>query len=387
MKTYHRISLCLSALLVVAWLFFLATASGGGGQARDGFGPDPLALLLLFSAWLVALALAHSTLISIVLLSRQTTSRATAWRGLAMNGVLWLLMATPWILPGVASVYSDFVYERQPGTRALRAIEKGSLADFDKYFVQALREAPQYNLVGEVMDTAESHGRLDVLADLKGRGVVVVEPAKENGWIDQMHTVVESSHMAPGVRLKTVQWLIDEAAPYGYTLRTQSRRFSDPQLYHTSYGNLKDPDTLRLLDLLIAHGVSITGCNEDGKFCPLWHTARFQLADAVQFLIAHRAPLDRVEPDYNTSALGEAIDKQDPAIVKMLLDAGAHITSGERQNDIVSACDRATYQPNPQATEVIRLLKENKVRITPDDLKKYRGSYNDAVATCAARFL
>jgi hypothetical protein len=387
MKTYHRISLGLSALLVAAWLFFLATSSGGGGQARDGFGPDPLTLLLFFSGWLVALVLAHSTLISVVLLSRQAVPAATAWRGLATNGVLWLLMATPWIFPGVASVYKDFVYERQAGTRALRAIEKGSLADFEKYFVQALQEKPQYDFVGQVVDTAESHGRLDVLADLKERGVVVVQAGNENGWIEQMYTAVESDHMAPDVSLKTVQWLIGEAAPYGYTLRTQSHRFSDPQLYHTSYRNPKNPDTQRLLDLLISHGVSIAGCNEEGKFCPLWYTARFQLADAVQFLIAHRAPLDRVEPDYDTTALSEAIDNQNPAIAKMLLDAGAHITTSERQNDIVSACDRATYQPNARATEVISLLTEKKIRMTPDDLKKYRGSYNNDVAACAQPFV
>jgi hypothetical protein len=90
MKYYNRISLMLSGLVLLAWLYFCLSYSPRLGG--DGMGPDPLGLLLVVSAWLVGAVMLHSSILSMILAASKGPAvlrreyRDCAW----VNVVLWL---------------------------------------------------------------------------------------------------------------------------------------------------------------------------------------------------------------------------------------------------------------------------------------------------------
>lgn len=203
-----------------------------------------------------------------------------------------------------------------------------------------------------------------------------------------MRAVVHSEGPDSRARLEAVRWLLDEGAPFGYSLQRQSAAFSDPQLYWQAYKDLSDPATQQLLDLLIAHGVDINTCHDNGKSCPLIRMAAFGNVEAVRYLIAHGAPVDKVDPLDGGSALESAIQRGSPETVKALLEAGAGISRNERHNDIVLACDMLTRSHRAEVRQVLQLLREARVRITADDLAKYAGSVEDGEqAACVQGFM
>lgn len=90
MKYYNKISLTLSVLVLLGWLYFcLIYSSRLGG---DGMGPDPLGLMLVASAWLVGAVMLHSSILSMVLAaSKGPTLLRREYKGCAwVNIVLWL---------------------------------------------------------------------------------------------------------------------------------------------------------------------------------------------------------------------------------------------------------------------------------------------------------
>jgi hypothetical protein len=395
MKKYNRISLFLSAFFILLCLGTMNWAQSHGARASDGNGPDPIFILVLILMWPAGIALVHSTGIGVALLIRGKRHSREAKESMWGNGILWLLIIAVWLWPKITSTYDHMQYERLPTARTFADIRNGSsLADFEKHYAQALASQPGDDFTDSVKSDAEMASRLDIMKSLKDKGVAFSVPGDEDGWIKSIDLVVTSSWpVDPRARLTAVQWLLDAGAPLGYSLGRRSTAFSDPELYRAggAYRDLSSPVTLQLLDLLMAHGVDINAC-DGGRSCPLWFMARFGRADAVRYLIAHGASVNRVDSQEGDTALTQAIDNSSDTkveTVKVLLDAGATINRKDG-GDIVVACDMASRAQDQNSRQVTQLLHDAHARIAPDTLKKLidGGYLGDSVeAACVKSFL
>jgi hypothetical protein len=395
MKRYNRISLFLSAFFILLYLGTMNWAQSHGARASDGNGPDPLFILIVILLWPAGIALVHSTGIGLALLIRGKGRSREAKESLWGNGILWLLIIAVWVWPKITSTHDHMQYERLPTARTFADIRNGSpLADFEEHYAQALARHPGDDFTDSVKSDAEMASRLDIMRSLKDKGVAFAVPGDEDGWANSIDLAVTGSAQAdPKDRLAVVQWLLGEGTPYGYSLRRKSTAFSDPGLYQASgaYNDLSNPVTLQLLDLLMAHGVDVNAC-DDGRSCPLWFMARFGRVDAVRYLIAHGAPVNRVDSQEGDTALTQAIDgSSDTKVetVKVLLDAGATINLKDG-GDVVVACDMTSRAQDQNSRQVIQLLHDAHARIAPDTLKKLTdGGYlgDSAEAACVKSFL
>jgi hypothetical protein len=392
MKRYNRVSLCLSAFFLLLCLGTMYWAQRHGAAMHDGGGPDPIFILVLLLMWPAGIALVHSTLIGVVLLARGQRRSKEAKESMWGNGILWLLVIAVWVWPKFTTAYQTFQYDQLVTSKTLADIRTGSLADFEKHYAQALADRPYDGFAKSVKSEAEMTSRLDIMKSLKSKGVAFAAPGDEDGWMASVDLVVNDEDADSRTRLATVRWLLDEGAPYGYSLARKSAAFSDPQLYRSAYKDLSDPATQQLLELLMAHGVDINAC-ESGKSCPLWFTARFGKVDAVRYLLAHGAPVNRVDSQDGSTALGQAIEGADDhtkaETVKVLLDAGATIAL-EHGRDVVSACDMASRSKDDSARQVLQLLRNAHARVGPDTLERFtdnEGMSDPEEVACVKSFL
>jgi hypothetical protein len=396
MKRYNRISLCLSAFFILLCLGTMDWAQRHGAAASDGNGPDPLFILVLILMWSAGIALVHSTGIGVALLARGKHRSREAKESMWGNGVLWLLIIAVWVWPKLTKTYDALPYDRLPTSKAFADIRNGSsLADFEKHYAQAQAGHSYDGFIDSVKSEAEMASRLDIMKSLKDKGSAFAVPGDEDGWIKNIDLVVTSNRDVDSrARLAAVQWLLGEGAPFGYSLGRKSAAFSNPELYQAwgAYKDLSDPATQQLLDLLIAHGVDITAC-DGGRSCPLWVMARFSKVDVVRYLIAHGAPVNRIDAQENDTALTQAIGGtgSDTKVetVKVLLDAGATVNL-EDGGDVIAACDMASRAQDNSSRQVLQLLRDAHARIPPGVLKKFTdGAYNTEgeEITCLKSFL
>ena len=190
-------------------------------------------------------------------------------------------------------------------------------------------------------------------------------PDSEEAWggLVRDAAYAENAKFA-GSKLATVEWLLAEAAPYRFSLKPVSKRIFDA-LDFCYKQNVDDPETVKLFEKFIARGADPQMCN--GALCPLWYAARFQKLAHVKFLLGHGTAaetVNRVQDGYGTTPLGEAVVNGDSAIAGILLDAGAKITHGQYQDDVVSACSEKSSRPAEATRELIGTLKRHGVHIS-----------------------
>ncbi|HEY9274023.1 hypothetical protein [Achromobacter sp.] len=86
MFLYYRISFVLSVLALAAWAITVAVYEAP--RYGDGYGPDPLGVLLYLSLWPVGILLVHSGLIASLVRTRQPASILQGRDGIAIHLVL-----------------------------------------------------------------------------------------------------------------------------------------------------------------------------------------------------------------------------------------------------------------------------------------------------------
>ncbi|WP_231859875.1 hypothetical protein [Bordetella parapertussis] len=72
MSLYYRISFVLSVLALAAWA--IAVTLYKAPRYGDGYGPDPLGVLLFLALWPVGLLLAHSGLLACLVRGQRPAS-------------------------------------------------------------------------------------------------------------------------------------------------------------------------------------------------------------------------------------------------------------------------------------------------------------------------
>lgn len=83
MFLYYRISFIVSLLTLAAWT--IAAAVYEPPRHGDGYGPDPLGVLLYLALWPVGLLLAHSGLLAWALRARRPASILQGRQGIAIH--------------------------------------------------------------------------------------------------------------------------------------------------------------------------------------------------------------------------------------------------------------------------------------------------------------
>ncbi len=86
MTRYYGFSFVLSVVMLGVWAISLAVYQAP--RATDGNGPDPMGLLLFFSAWPLGLLLLHSWALAWYLRRRRPASILSGRHGPAIHAVL-----------------------------------------------------------------------------------------------------------------------------------------------------------------------------------------------------------------------------------------------------------------------------------------------------------
>jgi hypothetical protein len=379
-RVYHWISLIVSCAAV---LLFVSAALGPVRPSYDGQGPsvDAIAIFLLKNASIVALI--HSWLVSIVYLARRQ-DREGKW-GIGLNVCLVLLFWYPYASVAIRHAVEDARFKASPFYQARIALQKGTAAEFMAFW----NRIPPDERSRTFIELAADNSRLDALQALKAAGVAIVGSKEEESWgaLVSGAAYAENAKFASS-KLATVEWLLAEGAPYRYSLRPASRWIFDAHGF--SYRqNIGDPETVKLFELLIARGADPNKC--DSAICPLWYATRFQKPAHVRFLLSHGTTVEsvnRVDGSLHTTPLSEAIERGDGAIAGALLDAGAVITHGDFQDDVISACiERSSYPPDARR-ELTGTLKRHRAQLSKAQLASYRRqTLNDTERNCAREFL
>lgn len=83
MSLYYRISFVLSVLALAAWA--IAVTLYKAPRHGDGYGPDPLGVLLFLALWPVGLLLAHSGLLACLVRGQRPASILQGRYGVAIH--------------------------------------------------------------------------------------------------------------------------------------------------------------------------------------------------------------------------------------------------------------------------------------------------------------
>ncbi len=361
-KFYHRASLVLTALVLLAYLAATRrlTSTGWGAQIE----------LLLFMAAL-ALAFAHSAIVSLVyLLARKDAEGRWA---MLVHGVFIVVVALPFMAAAVRESIGGMRYRASPEYKMGVAIESGTLDAFQRQWQRAQKLDRVGNPSGALAleqdwaSRAAEHGRLDILQALKTNGSFKLDAQSQ----DRLTSLVFNAAVCEDDRCRTarlplVQWLLAEATPHGLTLKPASQVLFDGFTFSHRY-DLSDPQTVQMLESFIAHGADL---NDLGRNGALWYSARFNKIEHVKFLLNHgltRASINRVEEDDN-SALGEALASHAPEIVELLLAAGAVPQHAKYRDDLVIACRDTGSDDEADARRGIEALKRHGARLSKAQL-------------------
>ncbi|WP_454691277.1 ankyrin repeat domain-containing protein [Achromobacter aloeverae] len=383
MSQHIRLRFILPATLIFLFACIYLPLQGRIIPAVDGNGPDPHALEMLLLMVVMGIALALSTLHAVF-------ARSGGRRGaIVYHTALWLIVGIVIAAPKIRTAFSTYEAQQAPAWNASNAVANGTLKDIERYYAQARAETDDVEALNERMASAAlAYSRVDVLMFLKRQGVLFAEQGAESAWIHRILEVLnESRRQQPQATLETVQWLLGEGAPLGFSLKAQAADFSSIDLYFTAYEAIDNPATRRLMDLLVANGADTVGGCQDSKPCPLVYVAGKGMTDAVRYLLAHGADPNSVDPYDDTTALSSAIRGHSAETVKLLLDAGARLRSDAHDNDLVQACDFSNDAYLEQSKAVVRVLHDASIRTTPEALARYQGSINDEQRTCLAAFL
>ncbi|MGK5026242.1 ankyrin repeat domain-containing protein [Janthinobacterium sp. RB2R34] len=109
-----------------------------------------------------------------------------------------------------------------------------------------------------------------------------------------------------------------------FSLKQSRHSFFSVENFSNAFKDIENPVTRQVFDLLVRHGADFQASNTGYL---LWYAARFGKRDHVRFLLAQKVDPNYVDETWHTTALDEALDKKDQAIMQELSKAGARKAS------------------------------------------------------------
>lgn len=290
-------------------------------MASDGSGPNGDELIAFFVFVIACLLHVHTFILAVFLYGKNKSGTKVALGILLASA---LLLASPEIRSNAKKQMADYRYNASATTRTFRAISAGTPAEFFKSFDQIPDREKTWAYVRELMVDLARAGRVDLLEQLDTKGFPVAEAGQEKEWTDVVYAPVYSETLSPEQRLKVLEWLFAKGEPFQFSLKQSGHAFFSIEHFSTAYKEIDNPSTRKILDLLIRHGADFKGSNTGYV---LWYCARFGKLDHVRFLLAQHVDPNYVDENLHTTALDEALDKKDQAIMDELLKAGARKSS------------------------------------------------------------
>ena len=324
MKSYFKISVFLCCLLSIVYLFLMRKTFP---MASDGSGPNGDALIAFFIFVIACILHVHTFILAIFLYGNNKYGARIAMAILAVSA---LLLFSPEIRSITKKQLADYRYNASPTTKTYNAIRSGTPAEFLGYFDQIPDREKTWGYVRELMADLAEAGRVDLLEQLETRGFPVAEAGHEKEWTDVVFAPVYSSALSPEQRLKALEWLFARGEPLQFSLKQSGHGFFSIEKFSSAFKDINNPSTRKVFDLLIRHGADFKGSNTGYV---LWYSARFNNLDHVRFLLAQKADLNYIDENLHTTALDEAIENKNQAIMQELLKAGAK-KSGELQGAV-----------------------------------------------------
>lgn len=318
MKAYFKTSVFLCCLLSVVYLFLMRKTFP---MASDGSGPNGDALIAFFIFVIACIVHVHTVILAIFLYAN---NRHGATIALAILAVSALLLFSPEIRSITKNQLSDYRYNASAITKTYNAIRSGTPAEFFGYFDQIPDREKTWGYVRELMVDLAKAGRVDLLEQLETKGFPVAEAGHEQNWTDVVFAPVYSETLSPEQRLNVLQWVFSRGEPLKFSLKQSGHAFFSIEKFSNAYKDIDNPVTRKVFDLLVSHGADFKGSNTGYV---LWYSARFNHLDHVRFLLAQKADLDYIDEYLHTTALDEAIENKNQAIMQELLKAGAKKSS------------------------------------------------------------
>ena len=390
LKMYHRISLGISVLFTIALTASLFILAGSTEGAHDGSGPGSSAIIFIFISYISSFALVNSFAASITVLVTSKRKVTEGQRGVGINLILAVIMFSPYLLAPAKEFFGNMDYRASEYFKMSKAIESGSLEEFNSHFEKIpLSESSDTNFNNRVINLAADALRLDILQDIKSKGIAIASPSSPQTWIDHIELAVRSKNVVrQKEKLKIVSWLLDEGAGNHYTLTPYELSFYINSFPHGPFAQINDPEMIKLFELLVSHGADINSCGED--ICALWMSAHFGKFDHVKFLIVHGAKLDTISKNSENSALSEAINHSYVQVAEVLLNAGARISHQPYNDDVIHACWQYNNSSHSDASvAMLNFLKNAKIHMTEKNLMFYtdQNALDKPVYECARQFL
>lgn len=321
MKSYFKISVFLCCLLSIVYLFLMRKTFP---MASDGSGPNGDALIAFFIFVIACILHVHTFILAIFLYGNNKYGTRIALGILAVSA---LLLFSPEIRSITKKQLADYRYNASPTTRTFNAIRSGTPAEFFGYFDQIPDREKTWGYVRELMADLAKAGRLDLLEQLELKGFPVAEAGHEKEWTDVVYAPIYTEVLSPEQRVRLLEWLFAKGESFQFSLTQSRHAFFSIENFSTAYKDINNPATRKVFDLLVDHGADFKGSNTGYV---LWYSARFNNLDHVRFLLAQKADLNYIDENLHTTALDEAIENKNQAIMQELSKAGAK-KSGELQ--------------------------------------------------------
>ena len=318
MKSYFKISVFLSCLLSIVYLILMRKTFP---MASDGNGPNGdalIAYLIFVVAWILHI---HTFILGIFLYGGHKGGAKT---GLAILLASALLLSFHEIRSISKKQLSDYRYNSSATTKTFNAIRSGTPAEFFKYFDQIPDREKTWRYVRDLMVDLAKEGRVDLLEQLEIKGFPVAEVGQEKDWTDLVYAPVYSETLSPAQRLKMLEWLFSKGEPFQFSLKQSEHAYFSIEHFSNAFKEINNPDTRKIFDLLVRHGADFKASKPEYM---LWYSARFGNLDHVKFFLAQNVDPNYVDENWHTSALDEALDKKNQAIIDELLKVGAKKSS------------------------------------------------------------
>ena len=318
MKSYFKISVFLSCLLSIVYLILMRKTFP---MASDGNGPNGdalIAYLIFVVAWILHI---HTFILGIFLYGGHKGGAKT---GLAILLASALLLSFHEIRSISKKQLAEYRYNSSATTKTFNAISSGTPTEFFTYFDQIPDREKTWRYVRDLMVDLAKEGRVDLLEQLEIKGFPVAEAGQEKDWTDLVYAPVYSETLSPAQRLKMLEWLFSKGEPFQFSLKQSEHAYFSIEHFSNAFKEINNPDTRKIFDLLVRHGADFKASKPEYM---LWYSARFGNLDHVKFFLAQNVDPNYVDENWHTSALDEALDKKNQAIIDELLKVGAKKSS------------------------------------------------------------
>lgn len=318
MRSYFKTSVFLCCLLAIVYLFLMRKTFP---MASDGNGPNGDALIAFFIFIIACILHVHTFILAIFMYGNNRHGTRIALGILAASTLLLFSLE---IRSTAKKQLSDYRYNASATTRTFKAISAGTPAEFFGYFDQIPDREKTWRYVRDLMVDLARAGRVDLLEQLEIKGFPVAEAGHEQDWTDVVYAPVYSDTLSTEQRLKVLEWLFTRGEAVQFSLKQSGHAFFSIENFSNAFKDIDNPGTRKIVDLLLRHGADFKGSKPEYV---LWYSARFGNLEHVRFLVSQKVDPNYIEQTWHTSALDEAMDKKDQAIVQELLKAGAKKSS------------------------------------------------------------